>query len=121
MADPSEVAARIAVVIPCHRVADRVVDVIERVPPEVVAIVCADDACPDHSGDRALWAQLGAAHLAALEDASLHLPEIGLHRSFPDVQNFAGLAGQSPVPRPVVLFAVEPSTASPIVTLGDIG
>ncbi len=52
MADRTEVAARIAVVIPCYRVADRVVDVIARVPPEVVAIVCVDDACPDHSGDR---------------------------------------------------------------------
>ncbi len=52
MADRTEVAARIAVVIPCYRVADRVVDVIDRVPPEVAAIVCVDDACPDHSGDR---------------------------------------------------------------------
>ena len=51
MADPTEFAARVAVVIPCYRVADRVVDVIARVPPEIVAIICVDDACPDHSGD----------------------------------------------------------------------
>lgn len=41
----------IAVVIPCFRVTDHVVDVITRIGPEVAAIYCVDDACPDGSGD----------------------------------------------------------------------
>lgn len=43
--------SRIAVVIPCYRVTRHVADVVERVPPDVEAIYCVDDACPDRSGD----------------------------------------------------------------------
>ena len=42
---------RIAVVIPCYRVAAHVLHVIERVGPEVGWIIAVDDACPEHSGD----------------------------------------------------------------------
>lgn len=45
------IADRIAVVIPCYRVTRHVGGVIERVGPEVEAIYCVDDACPDASGD----------------------------------------------------------------------
>ncbi|WP_426267536.1 glycosyltransferase family 2 protein [Sphingomonas sp. LHG3443-2] len=41
----------IAVIIPCFRVSRHVADVIGRVGPEVAAIYCVDDACPDGSGD----------------------------------------------------------------------
>lgn len=44
-------AARIAVVIPCYRVAAHVVSVIARIGPEVGWIIAVDDACPEHSGD----------------------------------------------------------------------
>jgi len=42
---------RIAVVIPCYRVATQVVPLIERIGPEVGWIIAVDDACPEHSGD----------------------------------------------------------------------
>lgn len=42
---------RIAVVIPCYRVAGQVLDVIARIGPEVGWIIAVDDACPQHSGD----------------------------------------------------------------------
>lgn len=42
---------RIAVVIPCYRVRDTVLDVIARIPSSVELIVCVDDKCPDGSGD----------------------------------------------------------------------
>lgn len=42
---------RIAVVIPCYRVAGQVLDVIERIGPEVGWIIAVDDACPQGSGD----------------------------------------------------------------------
>lgn len=45
-------AARIAVVIPCYRVADHAPGVIARIGPEVGWILVVDDACPDGSGDR---------------------------------------------------------------------
>lgn len=44
-------APRIAVVIPCFRVASRVLDVIKRIGPEVGWIIAVDDACPERSGD----------------------------------------------------------------------
>lgn len=40
----------IAVVIPCHRVKSHIADVIAAIGPEVDAIYCVDDACPDDSG-----------------------------------------------------------------------
>jgi dolichol-phosphate mannosyltransferase len=44
-------APNVAVVIPCYRVRDRVLDVIARVGPEVAWIFVVDDACPEGSGD----------------------------------------------------------------------
>lgn len=41
----------IAVVIPCFRVARQVMQVVAAIGPEVEAIYCVDDACPEHSGD----------------------------------------------------------------------
>lgn len=43
-------APRIAIVIPCYKVTRHVLGVIERVPSDVAAIYCVDDACPDDSG-----------------------------------------------------------------------
>jgi glycosyltransferase involved in cell wall biosynthesis len=40
----------IAVVIPCYRVTAHILDVIERIGPEVSAIYIVDDACPHGSG-----------------------------------------------------------------------
>ena len=45
-------AARLAVVVPAFRVADRVVDVVAGIPPVASAIYVVDDACPDRSGAR---------------------------------------------------------------------
>ena len=41
----------IAVVIPCHRVTQHVLEVIRLIPPEVSRIYAIDDACPDNSGE----------------------------------------------------------------------
>jgi len=43
---------RIAVVIPCYRVADHVGAVIAAIGPEVAAIYAVDDGCPEGTGDR---------------------------------------------------------------------
>jgi len=43
---------RIAVVIPCYRVADRVADVVAAIGAEISTIYAIDDACPEQSGDR---------------------------------------------------------------------
>lgn len=40
----------IAVVIPCYRVAGKILDVIAGIPAMVQRIYVVDDACPDHSG-----------------------------------------------------------------------
>ncbi len=40
----------IAVAIPCYKVTQRVLGVIEAIGPEVSVIYAVDDACPDHSG-----------------------------------------------------------------------
>lgn len=47
----SATAARIAVVIPCFRVGDRVLEVLRRVGPEVERVYVVDDACPERAGD----------------------------------------------------------------------
>ena len=41
---------RIAVAIPCYKVTQHVLHVIEAIGPEVETIYAVDDACPDHSG-----------------------------------------------------------------------
>jgi glycosyltransferase involved in cell wall biosynthesis len=40
----------VAVIIPCYKVKAHVADVIARIGPEVNAIYCVDDACPDGGG-----------------------------------------------------------------------
>jgi glycosyltransferase involved in cell wall biosynthesis len=42
---------RIAVVIPCYRVSNQVLGLIDRIGPEVGWIIAVDDACPEHCGD----------------------------------------------------------------------
>ncbi|MDA8552130.1 glycosyltransferase family 2 protein [Aquiluna sp.] len=42
---------KIAVVIPCYRVKDHILDVIDGIGPEVSKIYVVDDACPDGSGE----------------------------------------------------------------------
>jgi glycosyltransferase involved in cell wall biosynthesis len=41
----------VAVVIPCYRVRAHILDVIAGIGPQVDAIYCVDDCCPDRSGD----------------------------------------------------------------------
>lgn len=45
-------APRIAVVIPCFRVAEQILPLIARIGPEVGWIFAVDDACPEHTGAR---------------------------------------------------------------------
>ncbi len=40
----------IAVVIPCYKVKDKVLNVLNRIPADVAHIFCVDDACPEQSG-----------------------------------------------------------------------
>ena len=49
-ASPAQAAPAIAVVIPCFKVRDRVLTVIEQIPPEVNSIHVVDDACPQQTG-----------------------------------------------------------------------
>lgn len=42
----------IAVIIPCFRVSRHLADVVGAIGPEVAAIYCVDDACPDRSADQ---------------------------------------------------------------------
>jgi dolichol-phosphate mannosyltransferase len=46
-----DVPPRVAVVIPCYRVRAHILSVIDGLGPEVQAIYCVDDACPERSGD----------------------------------------------------------------------
>lgn len=41
---------RIAVVIPCFRVRDKILDVLAQIGPEVYSIYCIDDCCPEGTG-----------------------------------------------------------------------
>ena len=52
-ADPGPLAraSRIAVVVPCYRERARILDVLERIGPEVAWIFVVDDACPEHTGE----------------------------------------------------------------------
>jgi len=49
-APPSPPSLTTAVVIPCYRVCDHILQVLERVPEDVSHIFCIDDGCPDGSG-----------------------------------------------------------------------
>lgn len=42
---------RIAVVIPCYRVAAKILDVVRGIGPEVASIIVVDDCCPEATGD----------------------------------------------------------------------
>jgi len=42
---------KIAVVVPCYRVRDTILDVIERIPENVDTVICVDDSCPEGAGD----------------------------------------------------------------------
>jgi len=44
-------SSRIAVVIPCYKVTGHILRVIAAIGPEVTAIYCVDDACPEASAD----------------------------------------------------------------------
>ena len=44
-------AMRVAVVIPCFRVKQHILEVIDGIPATVARIYVVDDACPEHSGD----------------------------------------------------------------------
>lgn len=50
MRDGDSLDPVVAVVIPCHRVRDRVMDVLARIGPEVGRIFVVDDACPEATG-----------------------------------------------------------------------
>jgi len=62
---PARTHAKLAVVIPCYRVKRHLGDVLGRIGPEVSAIYCIDDACPDGS-----W--------TVAQDAMPHDPRIRL-------------------------------------------
>jgi glycosyltransferase involved in cell wall biosynthesis len=50
-ANPSTMAApRIAVAIPCYRVKEQIIDVLDGIGPEVCRVYVVDDACPEGSG-----------------------------------------------------------------------
>lgn len=44
-------APRVAAVLPCYRVGERVLEVLAAIGPEVAAIYVVDDACPEGAGD----------------------------------------------------------------------
>lgn len=50
-AEPSLEGAGVWMVIPCYKVKDHILRVIDRAPPWIEGIVCVDDACPERSGD----------------------------------------------------------------------
>jgi dolichol-phosphate mannosyltransferase len=49
--DPRLEGAGVWLVVPCYKVKDHILKVIEKTPAWVEGIVCVDDACPEHSGD----------------------------------------------------------------------
>ena len=51
MMPPGAAPLRVAVVMPCYRVAAQVLGVISRIGPEVAIIYVVDDACPEGSGE----------------------------------------------------------------------
>ncbi len=81
----------IAVIIPCYRVGDKVLDVLARVGPEVTAIYVVDDDCPERVGNlverevrdervrvirRPVNGGVGAATLTGMEAALTHGADI---------------------------------------------
>jgi len=51
ISDQEPRVARIAVVIPCYRVSQHILDVLRQIGPEASLIYCVDDACPDGTAD----------------------------------------------------------------------
>jgi len=51
MSTGSLAAARVAVVIPCYRVREHILGVLDSVPAEVASVYVVDDACPEATGD----------------------------------------------------------------------
>ncbi|MEX0694669.1 MAG: glycosyltransferase family 2 protein [Rhodospirillales bacterium] len=49
--NPRKSACKIAVVIPCYREKDHILDVLGQIGPDISAIYVIDDACPDKTGD----------------------------------------------------------------------
>jgi glycosyltransferase involved in cell wall biosynthesis len=45
------ISPSVAVIIPCYKVRDHILGVIEGIGPEISKIYVVDDCCPDHSGD----------------------------------------------------------------------
>lgn len=60
---------RIAAVLPCYRVTDKVLEVIARIGPECTAIYAVDDFCPEKSGD-AIEAKCRDARVKVLRHAA---------------------------------------------------
>jgi glycosyltransferase involved in cell wall biosynthesis len=50
MNDMGAASARIAVVVPCYRVRERILDVLAAIGPEVERIYVVDDGCPERTG-----------------------------------------------------------------------
>jgi dolichol-phosphate mannosyltransferase len=63
---------RIAVVIPCYRVAGRIGRVLQQIGPEVTRVYCVDDGCPEQSG--------AAAEQAAGDDPRIRILRHGQNR-----------------------------------------
>jgi dolichol-phosphate mannosyltransferase len=47
----SNEAPQVAVVLPCYKVKNQIVDVVSKIGPEVRYIILVDDACPENSGE----------------------------------------------------------------------
>lgn len=58
--------ASIAVVVPCYRVANQLLNVLEQIGPEVSQIYCVDDGCADGSGQVAASAALRDSRIVVL-------------------------------------------------------
>lgn len=54
MLDGKEIHTDLAVVIPCHRVRERIMNVLDQIGPEVTRIFVVDDACPEGTGAHVL-------------------------------------------------------------------
>lgn len=64
--DSPFVQPRLAVVIPCYRVACHITGVLRAIGPEVWRIYCVDDACPERSGQVAMAVAAGDARIRVL-------------------------------------------------------
>ena len=51
LGEPRLEGAGVWLVVPCYKVRDHILRVIEKAPPWIEGIACVDDACPEKSGD----------------------------------------------------------------------